>query len=55
LTVIVLISSLAVFLVGAIVCCMRLKRAVGIVYVVAFVILLAVIIGLNAADIQFKF
>jgi len=55
LTVIVLLAALGVFLIGAIVCCMRLKRAVGIVYVVAFVILLAVIIGLNAADISFKF
>jgi len=55
LTVIVLMAALAVFLVGAIVCCMRLKRAVGIVYVIAFIILLAVIIGLNAAGVSFQF
>jgi len=54
LTVIVLLAAVSVFIVGAIVCCMRLKRPVGIVYVVAFLVLLAVIVGLNAAGISFN-
>jgi len=55
LTVIVLLAAVTVFIVGAIVCCMRLKRAVGIVYTVAFFILLGLIIGLKGSGISFTF
>jgi len=54
LTVIILLVAVVVFLAGAIICCMRFKRPAGIVFIIAFIILLATIIGLNVAGVTFK-
>jgi len=55
LTVIVLLVSVSIFVIGSIVCCMRFKRPVGIIFIVAFVALLATISTLTALHISFSF
>lgn len=53
LSVVVLLSAVAIFLAGAVVCCMRLKRGVGFVYIVAFVLLLVAILIMNSFGVSF--
>ena len=55
LSVIVLLSAVAIFLAGAVVCCMRLKRPAGFIYIAAFVLLLATILLLNSLGVKFTF
>ena len=55
LSVIVLLTAVGIFLAGAVVCCMRLKRGVGFVYIVAFVLLLAAILVMNSLGVSFTF
>jgi len=55
LTVIVLLVSVLVFVIGAIVCCMRFKRPAGFIFIIAFVILLATIVILTFFNVVFTF
>jgi len=54
LTVVVLLSALFIFLVGVIVCCLRLKRPAGIAYIVCFFLLLSTIVILSLAHVTIK-
>ena len=55
LTVVVLLVALSMFVAATTVCCARLKRPAGIVFVATFVVLLAVIITLNAFGVFITF
>ena len=55
LTVVVLLVAVSVFVAATAVCCARLKRPAGIVFVATFVVLLAVIITLNAFGVFITF
>jgi len=55
LTVIVLLFAVVVFLAGAIICCMRFKRPAGIVFIVAFAVLLTTIVVLTLFGVNFQF
>ena len=55
LTVVVLLVAVSVFVAATAVCCARLKRPAGIVFVATFVVLLAIIITLNAFGVFITF